>query len=133
MTKPPDYAATFFETWQSTLVGHLGLQSISCWDETPCTLWTVNVILSGSLHLLVSAQIVIDSIYIDTVYHVAAVSASTGSNKLLYGIAVCLFNWAFVQLEITTLCWLSLWLHTVKIWLLPNERPWTLWLISIQA
>ena len=24
----------------------------------------------------------------------------------------CLFNWAYVQLEITTLCWLSLWLQS---------------------
>ena len=36
MSPSPKCAATFFWTWKSTLVGHLGLQSMSYWVGTPC-------------------------------------------------------------------------------------------------
>ena len=36
MSPSPECAATFFWTWKSTLVGHLGLQSMSNRVETPC-------------------------------------------------------------------------------------------------
>ena len=36
MSKPPRCAATFFKTRRSILVGHLGLQSVSYQDGTPC-------------------------------------------------------------------------------------------------
>ena len=37
MSKPPECAASFFKTWRSILVGHFGLQSVSLWVETPCS------------------------------------------------------------------------------------------------
>jgi hypothetical protein len=37
MSRPPECAATFFKTWRSILVGHLGLQSVTYRVETPCT------------------------------------------------------------------------------------------------
>ena len=36
MSKLPECVATFFKTWRSILVGHLRLQSVSYWVETPC-------------------------------------------------------------------------------------------------
>ena len=38
MSPSPECAATFFWTWKSTLVGHLGLQSMSYRVGTPCTI-----------------------------------------------------------------------------------------------
>jgi hypothetical protein len=36
MSRPPECAATFFKTWMSILVGHLGLQSVTYRVDTPC-------------------------------------------------------------------------------------------------
>ena len=36
MSTSPKGAATFFKTWKSTFVGHLGLQSMSYRVGTPC-------------------------------------------------------------------------------------------------
>ena len=36
MSTSPEGAATFFKTWKSTFVGHLGLQSMSYRVGTPC-------------------------------------------------------------------------------------------------
>jgi hypothetical protein len=36
MSRPPECAATFFKTWRSILVGHLGLQSVTYRVDTPC-------------------------------------------------------------------------------------------------
>ena len=36
MSTSPEGAATFFKTWKSTFVGHLGLQSMSYQVGTPC-------------------------------------------------------------------------------------------------
>ena len=53
-----------------------------------------------------------------SLYTIAAISAPTGSNKLLT------FSLS-VQLEITALHMLTFFLIAVKVWLRPNERPWT--------
>jgi hypothetical protein len=37
MSRPPECAATFFQTWSSILVVHLGLQSVTYRVETPCS------------------------------------------------------------------------------------------------
>ena len=37
MSRPPECAATFFKTWRSVLVGHLGLQSVTYRVDTPCS------------------------------------------------------------------------------------------------
>ena len=36
MSTSPEGDATFFKTWKSTFVGHLGLQSMSYRVGTPC-------------------------------------------------------------------------------------------------
>ena len=36
MSKPPEFATTFFKNLRSILVGHFGLQSVSYRVETPC-------------------------------------------------------------------------------------------------
>jgi hypothetical protein len=38
MSRPPECAATFFKTWRSILLGHLGLQSVTYRVETPCSI-----------------------------------------------------------------------------------------------
>ena len=38
MSKPPEFATTFFKNLRSILVGHFGLQSVSYRFETPCSL-----------------------------------------------------------------------------------------------
>ena len=36
ISRPSEYAATFFKTLSSILVGHLGLQSVTYRVDTPC-------------------------------------------------------------------------------------------------
>ena len=44
MSTSPEGAATFFKTWKSTFVGHLGLQSMSYRVGTPCS-WLLIFVL----------------------------------------------------------------------------------------
>ena len=44
MSRPPECAATFFKTWRSILVGHLGLQSVTYRVDKPCIIETLEYI-----------------------------------------------------------------------------------------
>ena len=57
MSRSPECAATFFKTWRSTLVGHLGLQSVTYRVDTPCKVNNNQFDLAKLVNLVIQSSV----------------------------------------------------------------------------
>ena len=57
MSTSPECVSTFFWTWKSTLVSHLGLQSMSNRVETPCRIFLHTLVCQIDVQVEINVQV----------------------------------------------------------------------------